>query len=72
MSKQSDIPYSERELIQRALTAAKPNYGELDMPYWILAKRLFMTGRTVSMAICTHYGFDPNQEVSAPYLHDDD
>lgn len=69
---ESDIPYSERELVQRALAAARPNAGERDLPRWVLAKRVFSTGRTVSMLICTRYGFDPDKEVSAAELLSED
>jgi ribosomal protein S13 len=56
----SDIPYSERELIQRAIKLAKTPTCS---PRWALVKRIFGTGKTVSIAICTKYGFDPDKEV---------
>lgn len=68
MNSDSDIPYSDRDLVQRALAAARPNQGERDLPRWVLAKRVFSTGKTVSVLICTRYGFDPDKEVSAPPL----
>ena len=64
----SDIPYTERELIQRALKRAKPEPGERDTPRWVLAKRTFGTGETVSRLICFRFGFDPDKEIEAPYL----
>ena len=58
----SEIKYSERELIQRAIKQAKPFAAKT--PRWVLVKRVFGTGQTVSRAICTKYGFDPDKELS--------
>ena len=58
----SEIPYSERELIQRAIKQAKPFAH--NTPRWVLVKRVFGTGSTVSTAICAKYGFDPDKELS--------
>lgn len=67
----SEIPYSERELIQRAIKKAKPFARK--NPRWIMIKRLFGTGKHVSRAICTKYGFDPDQEMQPlARLSDDD
>lgn len=68
----TEIPYSERELIQQAINNARPEPGERDLPRWILVKRLFGTGQTVSELICTKYGFDPDREISAPYQPEED
>ena len=68
----SDIPYEERELIQRVIRSLKPQTGERDLPRWTLVKRAFCTGQTVSKLICYRYGFDPDKEISAPYLSDED
>ena len=59
--KDSDIPYEERELIQRAIRQARP-FAHAE-PRWAMVKRIFGTGSTVSAAICTRYGFDPDKEV---------
>ena len=59
--KDSDIPYEERELIQRAIRKARP-FARAE-PRWVMVKRIFGTGSTVSAAICTRYGFDPDKEV---------
>ena len=58
----SNIPYEERELIQRAIRNARP-FAHAE-PRWAMVKRVFGTGATVSAAICTRYGFDPNTEVT--------
>lgn len=57
----SDIPYTDLELVQRALKAARP--FTVSEPRWMMAKRVFLTGRTASRAICEKYGFDPDQGV---------
>lgn len=62
----SDIPYTEREIIQRAIDSAKPRPGERPKARWELVKRIFMTGQTVSRLICYRYGFDPDKEIHAP------
>ena len=70
--KDTSIPLSERALIQRALNGYRPKPGERDLPRWVLAKRLFGTGRTVAELICYKYGFDPDREISAPYQPEED
>lgn len=57
----SDIPYSERELIQRAIRQAKPFSGSY--PRWVMVKRVFGTGYHASTAICEKYGFDPDKQI---------
>ena len=69
---ETDIPYTERELIQRALANARPHPGARDTPRWALAKRTFGTGQTISRLICSRFGFDPDKEISAPYQCDED
>lgn len=59
----SAIPYEERELIQRAIRNARPVHHTPKRPRWALVKDIFGTGRTVSRAICTRYGFDPDREI---------
>ena len=52
-----DQPYSEEELIKRAIrNAVKPVGAER----WVRVKRAFGTGSSVAVAICTKYGFDPD------------
>jgi ribosomal protein S13 len=65
---ETGVPYSERELIQRAINNAKP--FAFDAPRWCLVKRVFGTGAHVSRAICWKYGFDPDKDV--PSLMTDD
>ena len=55
------MKYSERELIQRAIRNAKP--FACPEPRWVMVKRVFGTGSTVSSQICEKYGFDPDKEV---------
>ena len=70
---ESAVPYSERQLIQRAIKKARPRYGKRGKPRWALVKDLFGTGQTVSTAICTKYGFDPDKDISPlARLSDDD
>lgn len=57
----TEIPYSERDLIQRAIKQAKPFAAKT--PRWVMVKHVFGTNHTVSTAICTRYGFDPDQEL---------
>lgn len=60
-----DIPYSEKELIARAIKNAKPRHSAPRKARWRIVKGLFSTGQHVSRAICTRYGFDPDQEIGA-------
>jgi len=57
----SGIRYSERELIQRAIKQARPLTGRTAR--WVMVKRVFGTGRTVSRVLCEKYGFDPDKTV---------
>lgn len=57
----SDIPYEERELIQRAIRNTRP--FSHPQPRWVMAKRVFGVGASVAAAICTRYGFDPDKDV---------
>jgi len=61
---ESEVPYTEQQLIQRAIRMARPRYGRKDKPRWALVKDVFGTGQTVSTAICTRYGFDPDEDIS--------
>ena len=61
----TNIPYTERDLIQRAIQAARPPAHKSPMPRWALVKQTFLTGQTVSKLICSCYGFDPDKEISA-------
>lgn len=61
----SSIQYSERELIKRAIRTVRPTYPAPRKARWVLVKGLFGTGQTVSRAICSRYGFDPDAEIGA-------
>ena len=69
-SEEPAIPYSERELIQRAINShseayrarVKAGYAYAP-PRWFIVKNLFGTGQTVSRSICEKYGFDPDLEI---------
>ena len=63
-SNKSAIQYTERELIQRAIRAARPENGSRHLERWVLVKQIFCTGSQVSRAICSKYGFDPDQEIA--------
>jgi hypothetical protein len=58
---ETEIPYSERELIQRAISNARPL--SRGAPRWAVVKQAFGTGSRVSWAICKKYGFDPEEMV---------
>lgn len=60
----SDIPYGERELIQRAIRSL--DHKDSQWPRWVRVKVLFGTGAKVSRAICYKYGFDPDKVPSGP------
>jgi ribosomal protein S13 len=60
MMADTDIQYSERELIKRAIKIARATSR---LPRWALVKRIFGTGQTVSRLICSKYGFDPDEEI---------
>jgi hypothetical protein len=59
---ESEIPYTERQLIQRAIVAGidRNRQKGIEIPTWAVAKDVFMCGKTVSTAICWKYGFDPD------------
>jgi len=60
---ESEIPYTERELIQRAIDQAAQygaNYGQ---PRFVSVKRAFAVGSSVASAICWRYGYDPEKLV---------
>jgi hypothetical protein len=60
----SEIPYSERELIQRAIRSLDRRGGSL--PRYVRVKQLFVTDSEASRAICYKYGFDPDKIPSDP------
>ena len=66
----SDIPYTERELIQRALSSAFSEHASkcsdgvaVPEPRWELVKLHFLCGSTVASLICYKYGLDPEVMV---------
>ncbi len=68
--KESDIPYEERELIQRAINSASGTHehacveDDLEpVPRWVIVKKLFCCGSTVATAICHRYGYDPERMI---------
>ena len=62
--------YTERELIQRAIQMAKPAFQHQSR--WVMVKRVFGTGSTVSAEICREHGYDPDEEVSPIWANDFD
>ena len=67
---ESDIPYTERELIQRSINGACARHAAdcsdgLAAPKarWDVVKDLFCYGSTTSAAICLEYGFDPDEII---------
>ena len=70
MSEDTDIPYTERDLIQRAIISATARHisGCIDgtaapKPRWAIVRDLFGCGSTVATAICYRYGFDPEKMI---------
>lgn len=63
-SDKSAIQYTDSELIQRAICAARPQNGSQPLERWVLVKRIFCTGSQVSRAICSNYNFDPDKEIA--------
>ena len=59
----SSIPYSHRELIQRAIVAVKPAPGDPPTPRWALVKALFSTSDRAAKLICWNFGFDPEHLI---------
>ena len=57
-----DVTCQESNLIERAIRNARP-FAHAE-PRWVMVKRVFGTGQTVSEAICIRYGFDPDEEVA--------
>ena len=62
----SAVPYSERNLIQRAIRSLDRKQNP--WPRWVRVKALFGTGPEMSRAICYKYGFDPDEIPSDPAL----
>lgn len=70
MTEESDIPYEERELIQRAINGACGRHAAAVVrderrpyPRWRIVKELFCCGSTVANLICCRYGYDPQDVV---------
>jgi hypothetical protein len=71
----SDLPYEERELIQRAINGASGKHARacaldeddlracVPLPRWAIVKSLFCCGSTVATAICHRYGYDPERMI---------
>ena len=59
----TDLPYSERELIQRAIDQASQYGANTGQPRWVAVKRAFAVGSTVAEAICWKYGYDPDKVI---------
>jgi hypothetical protein len=59
----SELPYSERELIQRAIDQAAQYGANCGQPRWVSVKRLFAVGSGVAEAICWKYGYDPDKDI---------
>lgn len=68
----SDIPYTESELLKRVIRNARVERRSFAAPRWVLVKRMFVCGSTVSQAICREYGFDPHEVIEGPPEYDDD
>ena len=54
----NDIPYLERELIQRAIRSLEQKEGK--WPLYVRVKQLFGTDSDMARAICYKYGFSPD------------
>lgn len=57
----NEVPYTDRELVHRAITAARAREDRPEAPMWSVAKRAFGVGSTVAAAICVRHGFDPDE-----------
>ena len=75
----TDIPYSERDLIQRAINSASSAHESkcadgvaAPRPRWDIVKHLFCCGSNAADRICWRYGFDPDGVVGAAEEGDDD
>ena len=60
---ETEIPYTERELIQRVLRHAFRS-AKCGTPRWITVKRYFSVGSETAKLICFKYGFDPHKEAT--------
>jgi hypothetical protein len=70
MNEDTDIPYTERDLIQRAINSASARHTSecvigiaSPKPRWRIANDVFFCGPTVATAICYRYGFDPEKMI---------
>ena len=58
----SDVPWNDRELVQRAINFADRN-NTLRIPRWCSVAGIFVCSETDAKTICYKYGFDPEKEV---------
>jgi hypothetical protein len=70
MTDDTDIPYPERDLIQRAINSASAWHRSscidgtaAPKPRWAIVRDLFCCGSTVATAICYRYGYDAEKMI---------
>ena len=70
MTEDTDIPYSERDLIERAIDSVSSWHRShcidgtaAPKPRWLIVRDLFGCGSTVATAICYSYGYDPEKMI---------
>jgi hypothetical protein len=70
MTDDTDIQYTERDLIQRAINSATAWHRSTCIdgtaapkPRWAIVRDLFGCGSTIATAICYRYGYDPEKMI---------
>ena len=70
MNDDTDIPYTERDLLLRAINSASSRHRSdcedgiaVPKPLWAIVRDLFCCGSTVATAICYRYGYDPEKMI---------
>lgn len=59
----TDVPYTDRALIQRAINQASCHDILRGKPRWFAVTRIFACGSTTATLICYKYGYDPEKKV---------
>lgn len=57
---------SDRELLRRAITNARPPRGACQVQRWVCVKNVFGVGSTTATILCREAGLDPDEELSSP------
>jgi len=61
---------SDRELLGRAVTLAKPERGRINQPKWVCVRNVFEVGSTTANLLCSEFGVDPEKLMDGGYCEE--